>query len=172
MEIEIMSTNRILILPFLFISFILLGACEQQSETSQTNPDRISYEANVHEKTFGKHIIHINALTTDQLPTEVARGYKISRSKNRAMLNVSVREKQGEVETPITATVSVIAKNLSSQLKSVKFREIKESDPVAIYYIGELPVGNEETLVFDIDVTPTGATKPVLVSYRHKFFTK
>jgi len=167
-----MSTNRILILPFLFISFILLGACEQQSETSQTNPDRISYEANVHEKTFGKHIIHINALTTDQLPTEVARGYKISRSKNRAMLNVSVREKQGEVETPITATVSVIAKNLSSQLKSVKFREIKESDPVAIYYIGELPVGNEETLVFDIDVTPTGATKPVLVSYRHKFFTK
>ena len=167
-----MSTNRIIILPFLLISLVLLGACEQQSGTSQTNPDRISYGTNVHDKSFGKHIIHINALTTDQLPTEVARGYKISRSKNRAMLNVSVREKQGEVETPVTATVSVIAKNLSSQLKSVKFREIKETDPVAIYYIGELPVGNEETLVFDIDVTPTGATKPILVSYRHKFFTQ
>ena len=167
-----MSTNRIIILPFLFISLILLGACEQQSETSQTNPDRISYDANVHDKAFGKHIIHINALTTDQLSIEVARGYKISRSKNRAMLNITVREKQGEVETPVTATVSVIAKNLSSQLKNVKLRDIKEDDPAAIYYIGELPVGNEETLVFDIDVTPAGATKPILVSYRHKFFTE
>ena len=154
------------------ISLVLLGACEQQSETSQTNPDRISYDANVHDKAFGKHIIHINALTTDQLPTEVARGYKISRSKNRAMLNVSVREKQGEAEMPVTAGVSVIAKNLSSQLKNVKLREIKETDPVAIYYIGELPVGNEETLVFDIDVTPAGASKPILVSYRQKFFTE
>lgn len=172
MEIEIMSTNRVKILPFLFISLILLNACEQQSETSQTNPDRISYDANVHEKTFGKHIIHINALTTDQLPTEVAQGYKISRSKNRAMLNVTVREKQGEVETPITAVVNVIAKNLSSQLKNIKLREIKEADPVAIYYIGVLPVGNRETIIFDIDVTPAGTNKPVLVSYRHKFFTE
>ena len=111
------------------MSLILLSACEQQSATSQTNPDRISYDTNVHEKAFGKHIIHINALTTDQLPAEIARGYKIARSKNRAMLNITVREKQGEVETPVTATVSVIAKNLSSQLKSVKFREIKETDP-------------------------------------------
>lgn len=167
-----MSTNRILILPFLLISLILLGACEQQSETSQTNPDRISYDANVHDKAFGKYIIHINALTTDQLPTEVARGYKISRSKNRAMLNVSVREKQGGAEMPVTAGVSVITKNLSSQLKNIKLREIKETDPDAIYYIGELPVGNEETLVFDIDVTPVGANKPILVSYRQKFFTE
>ncbi len=167
-----MSVNRTIILPVLLIVFILLGACEQQSETSLTNPNRITYEANVHDKAFGKHIIHINALTTDQLPVEVARGYKISRSKNRAMLNVSVREVQGETETPVTATVKVIAKNLSSQLKNIKLREIKETEPVAIYYIGELPVGNEETLVFNIDVTPTGASKPILVSYRQKFFTQ
>ncbi|GJM04015.1 MAG: hypothetical protein DHS20C09_00060 [marine bacterium B5-7] len=151
---------------------VLLGACEQQAETSQTNPARISYDANVHDKAFGKYIVHINALTTDQLPTEVARGYKISRSKNRAMLNVSVREKQGEAEQPITASVSVIAKNLSNQLKSVKLREITEADPIAIYYIGELPVSDKETIVFDIDVTPVGATQSILVSYRHKFFTE
>ena len=167
-----MSTNRIIILPFLLISLVLLGACEQQGETNQTNPERISYADNVHEKSFGKYIIHINALTTDQLPTEVARGYKISRSKNRAMLNVSVREKQGEAEIPVTASISVIAKNLSNQLKSVKLREIKDTDPIAIYYIGELPVGNEETIVYDIDATPAGATKPILVSYRHQFFTE
>lgn len=172
MEREIMNTKRILVLPVLLITMTLLGACEQQDKTSQTNPARISYDANVHDKAFGKYIIHINAITTDQLPTEVARGYKISRSKNRAMLNVSVREKQGEAEQPVTALVSVIAKNLSSQLKSVTLNEITETDPIAIYYIGELPVSDKETIVFDIDVTPAGTTKPILVSYRQQFFTE
>lgn len=167
-----MSTSKTVILAFLLIPLILLGACEQQASTSDTNPARISYDSNVHDKKFGNCIIHINALTTDQLPTEVAQGYKISRSKNRAMMNVSIREQQADGEMPITATVNVVAKNLSNQLKNVKLREIKETDPVAVYYIGELPVSNEETIVFDLDITPAGADKPVLLSYRQQFFTQ
>jgi Domain of unknown function (DUF4426) len=159
-------------LIFLLIPLFILSACEQQNPANQTNPERISYDANVHDKTFGKYIIHINALTTAQLSTEVARGHKITRSKNQAMINVAVREKQDSGEMPITAAVKVIAKNLSSQLKNVRLREIKESDPVAIYYIGELPVSNEETLVFDLDITPAGSDKPVLISYRQQFFTQ
>ncbi len=159
-------------LIFLVIPLILLGGCEQQTGTSQTNQNRVAYDANVHDKEFGNYLIHVNALTTDQLPTEVARGYKISRSKNRAMINISVREKQNGGETPVTASIKVVAKNLSNQLKNVEIREIKDTEPVAIYYIGELPVSNEETMVFDIDVTPAGASKPVLVSYRQQFFTE
>jgi len=87
------------------------------------------------------------------------------------MLNVSVRERQKQMEVPVAASISVIAKNLSSQLKSIELREVREIDSVAIYYIGELSVGNEETLVFDIDVKPVGSTKTFLVSYRQKFFT-
>ena len=172
MEIEIMRTSRSVTLTCLLIPLILLGACEQQSTSNQSNSARITYAANVHDKEFGNYIIHINALTTDQLPTEVARGYNISRSKNRAMVNVSVREKQADGETPITAYINVVAKNLSSQQKNVDIREIKESDPVAIYYIGELPVSHEENITFELDVTPAGATKPLLLSYSQQFYTE
>ncbi|MEO1926586.1 MAG: DUF4426 domain-containing protein [Gammaproteobacteria bacterium] len=167
-----MRTGSAAKLAFLLIPLVLLGACEQQSTSNQSNSARIAYAANVHDKEFDNYIIHINALTTDQLPTEVARGYKISRSKNRVLLNVSVREKQANGETPVTAAVVVIAKNLSSQQKNVKLREIKDTDPVAIYYIGELPVSNEETITFELDVTPAGASKPLLLSYTQQFFTQ
>ena len=166
---QIARTSR---LTFLLIPLILLGACEQQSAINSSNSSRIAYAENIHDKEFGNYIIHVNALTTDQLPTDVARGYNISRSKSRAMINISVREKQAEGEVPITASVNVIAKNLSSQLKNVKIREIKDTDPVAIYYIGELPVSNEETLIFEVDVTPAGATETVLLSYSQQFFTE
>lgn len=167
-----MRTGNAAKLAFLLIPLVLLGACEQQSTSNQSNSARIAYAVNVHDKEFGNYMIHVNALTTDQLPTEVARGYKISRSKNRALLNVSVREKQANGETPITASVVVIAKNLSSQQKNVKLREIKDTDPVAIYYIGELPVSNEETITFELDVTPAGASEPLLLSYKQQFFTQ
>jgi len=172
METVTMRTSKTLTLTFLLISLIFLGACDQQSASSQSNSSRITYEANEHDRQIGNYIVHINALTTDQLPSEVARGYKISRSKNRAMLNISVQEKQADAETPVTASINVVAKNLSNQQKNVVIREIQESDPIAIYYIGELPVSNEETITFELNVTPAGATAPLLLSYSQQFFTE
>ncbi len=169
METEIMRTLKLI---FLLIPLISLGACEQQSTSNQSDSGRVAYETNIHDKEFGNYIIHINALTTDQLPTEVARGYKIARSKSRALLNISVIEKTDNTKTPITASFNVIAKNLSSQQKNVSLREIKEDDPLAIYYIGELPVSNEETITFELDVTPAGATETLLLSYSQQFFTE
>lgn len=156
----------------LVVSLILLGACDQQSATSQSDSSRVSFAANEHDKQIGNYTVYINALTTDQLPTEVARGYKISRSKNRAMLNVSVQEKTADGQIPVTASVNVVAKNLSSQQKNVELREIKETDPAAIYYIGELPVSNEETITFELDVVPDGAADTLLLSYNQQFFTQ
>ena len=167
-----MRISKTVTLIFFLITLVLLSACEQNTGTSQNNTARVSFDPNVHDKELGKYIIHVNALTTDQLPAEVARGYKISRSKNRAMLNISIREKQGDGEKPVTASVKITAKNLSSQLKNVKLREIKDKDPIAIYYIGELPVSNEETIIFDMDIIPTGTSEPVLLSYKQQFYTQ
>lgn len=156
----------------LLISLIFLAACEQESGTDTAGSARISFKANEHDKEFGNYIIHVNAITTDQLPTEIARGYKISRSKNQAMLNVSVRKKSANGEMPVSAKVSVVARNLTNQLKNVTLREIKETDPIAIYYIGEVSVNNDETLVFDLDVIPEGSNEPALLTYRQRFFTE
>jgi len=111
--------------------------------------------------------VHFSALSTDQLPPEVARQYNIVRSKNRAMLNVSVLEKGSN--KPVTANVVVKTVNLTGQLKNVTMRKIEEQE--AIYYIGETPVANRETLIFDISITPEGVAKAADVRFKRQFFT-
>jgi hypothetical protein len=48
-------------------------------------------------------------------------------------------------------------------------RRIDEQE--AIYYIGETPVANRETLIFDISVTPEDAAAPSEVRFKRQFFT-
>ncbi len=119
---------------------------------------------------IGAHVIHFSAQSTDQLPPEVARNYDILRSKNRAMLNVSVIRKSDSM--PVTAEVTVKTVNLTGQLKNVTMRKIEEpGDVVAIYYIGETAVANRETLIFDIRVRPDGEEKAADVRFKRQFYT-
>ncbi len=116
---------------------------------------------------IGDHVIHFSAQSTDQLPPEVARAYNIVRSKNRAMLNVSVL--RASDNKAVTADVTVKTVNLTGQLKNVTMRRINEQD--AIYYIGEVPVANRETLIFDISVTPAGEDSSSEVRFKRQFYT-
>ena len=116
---------------------------------------------------IGEHVVHFSALSGDQLPPEVARQYNIVRSKNRAMLNVSVLEDGSN--KAVTANVVVKTVNLTGQLKTVTMRKIEEQE--AIYYIGETPVANRETLIFDISVTPEGVAEASDLRFKRQFFT-
>lgn len=116
---------------------------------------------------IGDHIVHFSAQSTDQLPPEVARAYNFVRSKNRAMLTVSVIEEGTNKASK--AEVVVETRNLAGQLKNVAMRTITEGD--SIYYIGETPVANREILIFDITVKPEGSDKPVDVRFKREFFT-
>ncbi|MEJ2515404.1 MAG: DUF4426 domain-containing protein [Gammaproteobacteria bacterium] len=119
---------------------------------------------------FGDYVVHFNAQSTSVLPPEVARAYGIQRSSNRAMLNISVlRKAPGSPGEPTAAAVDVDASNLTGQLKDLTLREIKEGE--AIYYIGEFPVANRETLIFDISVRPEGVNEPFRVRFRQQFYT-
>ena len=116
---------------------------------------------------IGDYIVHFSAQSTDQLPPEVARAYEIVRSKNRAMLNVSVLREADN--TSVTADVTVKTVNLTGQLKNITMRLIQEQE--AIYYIGEVPVANRETLIFDISVIPDGVESASDVRFKRQFFT-
>jgi hypothetical protein len=118
-------------------------------------------------KDIGDHVVHFSSQLTDELPPEIARAYNIVRSKNRAMLNVSVLSKSDN--KPVAADVSVKTVNLTGQLKNVTMRRIDEED--AIYYIGEASVANRETLIFDISVTPDGASETSEVRFKRQFYT-
>jgi hypothetical protein len=47
-------------------------------------------------------------------------------------------------------------------------REIREGD--AIYYIAELAIANEETLIFTIDVTPLNEASRFSIRFKKQFF--
>lgn len=116
---------------------------------------------------IGQHIVHYSAQITAQLPVEIARLYDIVRSEDRAMLSVSVLAEETGASVP--ATVSVKTVNLTGQLKTVNMRRIDEEE--AIYYIGETPVANSETLIFDISVKPEGVEEPTEIRFKRQFYT-
>ncbi len=154
----------------MLVSFCLLGlltACGGPGD-SATVPE--AQPAGSTSADIGDYVVHFSAQSTDQLPPEVARAYNILRSKNRAMLNVSIIREADNM--PVAGKVTVKTVNLTGQLKNVTMRKIEEpGDKVAIYYIGETPVANRETLVFDISVTPEGEEQASAVRFKRQFYT-
>jgi hypothetical protein len=146
------------------LSFLGLAACGGPDESAEVPEAQPAGATNAD---IGDHIVHFSAQSTDQLPPEVARAYNIVRSKNRAMLNVSVLQESDNM--PVKADITVRTVNLTGQLKNVTMREITEQE--AIYYIGEIPVANRETLIFDISVRPEGVEEVSEVRFKRQFFT-
>ena len=112
----------------------------------------------------GEYVVHYNALPSTSISPDVARQYAITRSANRALLNIAVL-RQGK---PVTATLSGSATNLAGQRQELAVREVREGE--AIYYLAEPGVANQDTLAFQVDVLPEGAQQPIPVVFRQEFF--
>lgn len=149
---------------------VFLAGCGPDS-SGQRTPNRVplAEAAEASSKTFGDYVLHFSAISTDQLQAEVARTYNITRSKNRAMLSISiVKGETSEMGTPVEAEVDVAAANLTGQIKNMTLRRVQEGD--AIYYIGDVAVANGETLVFDITAMPVNETEEFSVRFSRQFF--
>jgi hypothetical protein len=151
---------------------VMLPGCDSSEPVMVVDrTEAVELGPNENYKDFGDYIVHFNALSTADLPAEVARGYGITRSKNRAMLNVSIiRKEEGTTGRPVTGSVSARATNLTGQLKTVEMREIVEEGGAAVYYIGETQVANAETLIYTIDVTPINESSRFSATYKKQFY--
>jgi hypothetical protein len=116
--------------------------------------------------------VHYTALSTMQLTPAVASAYGIARSPNRGLLNVAVlRNESGRsFGTPVPAQVLVTAVNTLGQFKPIAMRRVDE--PPAIYFLGEVTVADQETVTFEIQVTPEGAKAPIRLRLQHQFFAR
>jgi Domain of unknown function (DUF4426) len=111
---------------------------------------------------FGTTEVHYNAITTDDLLPDVARSYKIERSKTRGLVTMSVlRQNKMGVPTPVPARITVYFTNLTQQLAHVALREIREG--TAIYYLGEFRVVPPDTLKFTATIEVAGEPKHEMV---------
>ncbi|MGD2054100.1 MAG: DUF4426 domain-containing protein [Gammaproteobacteria bacterium] len=121
-------------------------------------------------RVFGDYVVHYNAFRSDTLSPEIAKAYNLTRRNNRIIVNITVLKKVlGTTGKPVPATVTGNASNLTGQLKSLEFREIKED--TAIYYIAELKVSDGEFLKFKLNITPEGEEGPARLQFSKRFFT-
>ena len=121
-------------------------------------------------KVFGDYVVHYNAFRSDTLSPEIAKAYELTRRNNRIIVNITVLKKvMGTTGKPVPATIAGNASNLTGQLKTLEFREIKED--TAIYYIAELKVSDGEFLKFKLNITPEGEEGPARLLFSKRFFT-
>lgn len=155
----------------LVLGILVLSACGDTQPDTRAVPSAAPASDNVME--VGGYEVHVNALSTDQLPPAITQSYGIVRSQNRALLNVAVIKKS----TSETVATSVEAKavNLTGQLKTINMRKIEERDEsagsIATYYIGEVAVANRETLTFDVTVSLPDEDEPVSMRFKRQFFS-
>jgi len=162
-----MTKTRILIALSLFGFLSACGGPGENAEIPEAQP------ASASSADIGDYTVHFSAQSTDQLPPQIASAYNIVRSKNRAMLTVSIIRMSDKLSVHADVTVKTV--NMTEQLKNVTLRLIEEPGtdgaPDAIYYVGVTPVANREMLKFDISVTPEGVDKESRVRFIRQFFT-
>lgn len=112
--------------------------------------------------------VHFNALPTTELTPEVARQYGVTRSSNRALVNVSIRRGEQGADVAVAAEVTVAATNLAGQRQDVRMREVRDGE--ALYYLGEARVAGQDTLTFDLTVRVEGQAEPLRAIFRQDFF--
>ncbi len=115
------------------------------------------------------HTIHHNAIPSASLDPDVAKQYRIQRSKYRGMLNVSViQDIPDTTGKAVDAIVMAKATNIRGQLISIPMRRVTEGE--AIYFIGEFRIEDQETLNFELKVKPKGETRFHNAQLSQQFF--
>lgn len=168
-DIAMRKAGKFALLPVALA--LLLVACEGGLDSAvDTDVARVTLADHVNLIDFGDYVVHINAITTSQVPADVARNLGITRSGNLAMLNVVITRKvDGQVGPSVKGTVIGTAVNLVGQMKNMEIKEITEHD--ATYYIGEVVVVDGEILIFNVDVTPEGESRTYYLKYKGQFYS-
>jgi hypothetical protein len=113
------------------------------------------------------YTVYFSAIPTLDLTPEVARGYAITRSANRALLNIAIRRSDPAGDLAVSARVSGSVRNDAGQGQSLALREVREGS--AIYYLGEPRMRPGETLRFELQVHPEGSKQPIALRFSRTF---
>lgn len=103
-------------------------------------------------KSIGAFDAHYSLVPTLFLKPEIAARHGITRSRDRALLNVSILDGN---EVPVQAQVTGLLKNLLGQEVRLEFRQVL--DGPAVYYLAEVRHADREILRFLVDITTPDA---------------
>jgi hypothetical protein len=103
-------------------------------------------------KRAGAYNVHYVAFASTFLSPSMAKKYNVVRGRNRALINISVLNKDN---VPVRAKLKGTVKNLPGQILTLNFEEVIEGD--AIYYLAQTRFSDQELMRFNINfVGPDG----------------
>lgn len=113
---------------------------------------------------FGQYELHYIVIPTTMLQPEIAKEYRISRGKDRALVNVSVLNGENKA---VNAEITGNTQNLLGQLQDLDFKKVTEGE--AIYYLAEIRFADQEVHRIKIDArAPDG--KSTLLKFNQKLY--
>ncbi len=117
-------------------------------------------------KKLGNMDVHYIAIPSTFLTPEIAKSYKIQRSKYNSLINISVMDNQQQGKPAKAVKITGQARNNLGQFKTLDFNEVKEGN--AIYYLAQIRFNNDETMHFEIKIND-GKEQQVL-KFTQKFY--
>lgn len=98
-------------------------------------------------QSYGELDVHYSIFNSTFLQPNAAAAAGLNRSKNQAVLNVSmVKDGQGQ-----KGAVNGSFQNLLGQTQTLTFSEVDEGN--AVYYLAQFAISGQELLRFDLQVT-------------------
>lgn len=117
----------------------------------------------VRKQSYGPLDVHYNIFNSTFLQPETANAVGLNRSKNQAVINVSmVKDAKGQ-----KGAVTGNFKNLLGQTETLTFKEIDEGD--AVYYLAQFAITGQEILRFELQVTDADG-KTHLLKFNQEVF--
>jgi len=117
---------------------------------------------------FGDLELHYSVVNTTFLSPEVAAAYNITRSKNRAIVNLSLRRHHDGTTSGVSMRLKGTTSDLMQRQQVLDFREIREGE--AVYSIASFKFLNEDWHVFKIDFLPEGAERSLSFSFKQQMY--
>lgn len=119
---------------------LLLGAALSQAQAASQQ--------------MGRFEVHYSVVNTTFVEPDTAAVYQLVRAKDRAFINIAVREKLPEGgDRAVTAKIEGRSWDFFENAY-LEFREIREGD--AIYYIADFDFNDGEVRFFNLRLLPAG----------------
>lgn len=115
---------------------------------------------------LGDWEVHYSAFPSTFLLPEIAEQYDLTRSNARGVVNISVLDATSDDKTAQRVNIEGYAINDVGQRRNLDFR--RHIDGEAIYYITQVPHGEEDKLRFVISISQGGSEEEL--TFEHTFY--
>lgn len=140
-----------LLLPLFALLMLAVPASAQQSEM------------------FGPYELHYSVVNTTFLAPEVASAYGIVRARDRAILNLALREHLDD-GTTVGRPMQLQGRtwDLIQKGHPLEFTEVREGE--AIYYLADFKFINEDWRFFEVIFRPEGADETYTFELKQQLY--